>query len=116
MSNPFWTLVSGPAAVALYQWNASGSQLAVANATSPDLVTSSQQLLNDALIPVAVGYAGAYAVARFTGAVPLMAALAGGLVSYMYYRNISRADAVLGPEEAILLKDADAVIAKIENL
>lgn len=114
MSNPFWTLVSGPAAVALYQWNASGSQLNVAT-KSADSVAQTQQVLNDLLIPVAVGYGGAYAVARFTGAVPLVAAAAGGVASYLYYRNIKKDDKWLRKEEGSVEADAKAAAAWVAN-
>lgn len=87
MSNPFWTLIAGPAAVAVYQVTMKDSVL---NKESPNLDDSqSRTVVNTILLPLGVGYAGAYAAARFTGIAPLFAAAAGAAVSYLYYNKYS---------------------------
>jgi hypothetical protein len=93
MSSPFWTLISGPGAVVLYQNLSKRSNLnAVITSDPAKQMTSDgsvQTLVNTALLPIALGYAGSYAVARFSGVAPLYAAAGGALVTWLYYDKMS---------------------------
>lgn len=115
----FWTLLAGPVAVALYQTSMANSAFqaawAVSNPGKPAWsITNSQNLLNDVLIPIGVGYAGSYVIARFSGVGPMLASLAGATAAYTYYSKIAmKVDPTLQNAEAAAENDWDSVSAKI---
>ena len=108
MSSPFWTLLSGPVAVALYENFSKTSNLAKTKTVSDLSDLSSINLINTAILPVAIGYAGSYAVARFTGVAPLYAAAGGALTTWLYYDKMTAADYLsLDNKELQLTMDID---------
>ena len=108
MSSPFWTLLSGPVAVALYENFSKTSNLAKTKTVSDLSDLSSINLINTAILPVAIGYAGSYVVARFTGATPLYAAAGGALTTWLYYDKMTSADYLkLAGDEVTLAIDFD---------